>query len=118
MSHESKELTCSSLKEFLSVLLSGAMEPLPAGLALVMAQFHTDIDPWALAFSGVMMLSVNVEELVPEVMSGTHLRLGVWTMIIGFVLMTIGEQLVKSQFRVRCHFMVVAENGVSFVIEC
>jgi hypothetical protein len=34
------------------------------------------------------------------------------------VLMTIGEQLVKSQFRVRCHFMVVAENGVSFVIEC
>jgi ZIP family zinc transporter len=45
-----RELTGSSLKGFLSGVLSGAMESFAAGLALVMTQFLTDIDPLALGF--------------------------------------------------------------------
>jgi hypothetical protein len=66
---------------------------------------------------GAAMFSVSREELVPEVISGTRPRLGLWTMFIGVLLMTIGEQLGESQFRVRCHFMVSVQNGVSFTIE-
>jgi ZIP family zinc transporter len=47
-----RELTGRSVKGFLSGVLSGAMEPFVAGLALVMTQFLTDIDPWALGFWG------------------------------------------------------------------
>jgi ZIP family zinc transporter len=88
-----RELTGSAWKGFIAGALSGAVEPVAAGIALAMTRFFEAIDPWALGFSAGAMLYVTLEELVPDAMSGSRPRLTLWVMLLGFLAMTIGEQV-------------------------
>jgi ZIP family zinc transporter len=89
-----RELTGSTWKGFIAGVLSGAVEPIAGGIALAMTRFFEAIDPWALGFSAGAMLYVTLEELVPDAMGGSRPRLSLWVMLLGFLAMTIGEQLV------------------------
>jgi ZIP family zinc transporter len=87
------EMSGSVLRGFIYGVLSGLVEPIFAGLALVIATLLKTIDPWALAFSGGAMIYVTIEELIPESMSGPHPRISIWMFVLGFLLMMIGEQV-------------------------
>jgi ZIP family zinc transporter len=87
------EMSGSVLRGFIYGVLSGLVEPIFAGLALVIATLLKTIDPWALAFSGGAMIYVTIEELIPEAMSGPHPRISIWMFVLGFLLMMIGEQV-------------------------
>jgi ZIP family zinc transporter len=89
-----RELTGSPMKGFVLGALSGLVEPVAGVCALVLTNFLKSIDPWALGFSAGAMLYVTIEELIPGAMSGTRPRLSLWTTLMGFIAMTIGEQLV------------------------
>jgi ZIP family zinc transporter len=87
------EMSGSVLRGFIYGVLSGLVEPIFAGLALVISTLLKAIDPWALAFSGGAMIYVTVEELIPEAMAGSHPRVSIWMFVLGFLLMMIGEQV-------------------------
>jgi ZIP family zinc transporter len=51
-----REISGSTLRGFVYGVLSGLVEPVAAGLALVISSFLKMIDPWALGFSGGAMV--------------------------------------------------------------
>lgn len=79
--------TGSSAKAFLFGMLSGVVEPIAAVIGLFLALQIQGIMPWALAFAAGCMIYVVVEEMVPEMTSEGHDHFGVWSFIIGFVIM-------------------------------
>ena len=79
--------TGSSGKAFLFGMLSGAVEPVAAVLGLFLAMQIRGIMPWALAFAAGCMIYVVAEEMIPEMTSEGHDHFGVWSFIIGFVIM-------------------------------
>lgn len=79
--------TGSSFKAFLFGMLSGAVEPVAAVLGLFLAMQIQAIMPWALAFAAGCMIYVVAEEMVPEMKGEGHDHFGVWSFIIGFVIM-------------------------------
>ena len=79
--------TGSSGKAFLFGMLSGAVEPIAAILGLFLAMQIQGIMPWALAFAAGCMIYVVAEEMIPEMTSEGHDHFGVWSFIIGFVIM-------------------------------
>jgi ZIP family zinc transporter len=87
------EMSGSVLRGFVYGVLSGLVEPVFAGLALLISTLLKAIDPWALAFSGGAMIYVTIEELIPEAMAGSHPRVSIWMFVLGFMLMMIGEQV-------------------------
>lgn len=82
-----KSETGSSGKAFLFGMLSGIVEPIAAVLGLFLAMQIQGIMPWALAFAAGCMIYVVAEEMIPEMTSEGHDHLGVWSFIIGFVIM-------------------------------
>lgn len=82
-----KSETGSSGKAFLFGMLSGAVEPIAAILGLFLAMQIQGIMPWALAFAAGCMIYVVAEEMIPEMTSEGHDHFGVWSFIIGFVVM-------------------------------
>jgi ZIP family zinc transporter len=88
-----REMSGSVLRGFIYGVISGIVEPIMAGLALVISSFLEAIDPWALAFSGGAMIYVTVEELIPEAMASPRKWISVWSFITGFSLMMLGENL-------------------------
>ena len=82
-----KSETGSSGKAFLFGMLSGAVEPVAAILGLFLAMQIQGIMPWALAFAAGCMIYVVAEEMIPEMTSEGHDHFGVWSFIIGFVIM-------------------------------
>lgn len=76
-------------KAFLFGMLSGAVEPVAAFFGLLLAMNVTFIMPWALSFAGGCMLYVIVEEMVPDAQSDPTNHYGVWSFILGFVLMMV-----------------------------
>lgn len=82
-----KSETGSSSKAFVFGMLSGAVEPVAAIIGLFLAMQIQGIMPWALAFAAVCMIYVVAEEMIPEMTSEGHDHLGVWSFIIGFVIM-------------------------------
>ncbi len=82
-----KSETGSSGKAFLFGMLSGAVEPVAAILGLFLAMQIQGIMPWALAFAAGCMIYVVAEEMIPEMTSEGHDHYGVWSFIIGFVVM-------------------------------
>ena len=82
-----KSETGSSKKAFLFGMLSGAVEPIAAVLGLFLAMQIQGIMPWALAFAAGCMIYVVAEEMIPEMTSEGHDHYGVWSFIIGFVIM-------------------------------
>ena len=79
--------TGSSFKAFLFGMLSGAVEPVAAVLGLFLAMQIQAIMPWALAFAAGCMIYVVAEEMVPEMKGEGHDHFGVWSFIVGFVIM-------------------------------
>jgi ZIP family zinc transporter len=89
-----REISGSTLRGFLYGALSGLVEPIAGALVMLISQTWEKIDPWALAFSAGAMLYVTLEELVPEALAGSYPRLSMWMFVLGFVVVTIGENAV------------------------
>ena len=79
--------TGSSFKAFIFGMLSGAVEPVAAVLGLFLAMQIQVIMPWALAFAAGCMVYVIAEEMVPEMKGEGHDHFGVWSFILGLVIM-------------------------------
>ena len=82
-----KAETGSNGKAFLFGMLSGIVEPIAAIIGLFLAMQIQGIMPWALAFAAGCMIYVVAEEMIPEMTSEGHDHFGVWSFIIGFVIM-------------------------------
>ena len=81
--------TGSSTKGFLFGMFSGAVEPIAAVVGLFLAMQIQAIMPWALAFAAGCMIYVVGEEMIPEMKGEGHDHFGVWSFILGFVIMMI-----------------------------
>ena len=81
--------TGSSSKAFLFGMFSGAVEPVAAVLGLFLAMQIQAIMPWALAFAAGCMVYVVAEEMIPEMKGEEHNHFGVWSFIIGFIVMMV-----------------------------
>ena len=79
--------TGSSFKAFIFGMLSGAVEPIAAVLGLFLAMQIQVIMPWALAFAAGCMIYVVAEEMVPEMKGEGHDHFGVWSFIVGLIIM-------------------------------
>ncbi len=84
-----KEEGLSKWKAFLLGFLSGVVEPLAGGLAILLTAFVSVILPYTLAFAAGVMIYVVVEELIPEANDGPHSNLATIGLAVGFVLMMI-----------------------------
>lgn len=67
--------------------LSGAIEPLFAVIGYYFAGHLPIFQPLLLAFSAGAMIYVTVEELLPDIGRGEHVRAGAWSFMFGFVCM-------------------------------
>lgn len=76
-------------KAFLYGMFSGAVEPVAAGITILLAGFITPVLPYLLSFAAGAMLYVVVEELIPETSEGEHTNIGTIGFAAGFVLMMI-----------------------------
>ena len=76
-------------KSFLYGILSGIVEPLSAVLTILLASAIVPFMPYLLSFAAGAMLYVVVEELIPEMSSGTHSNAGTIMFAIGFSLMMV-----------------------------
>ena len=70
-------------------VLSGVIEPIGAGLTIVLASLVVPILPYVLGFAAGAMLYVVVEELVPEMSEGEHSHVGTIFFAVGFTLMMV-----------------------------
>ena len=84
-----KAETGNSKKAFLFGALSGIVEPIAAVIGLFLAMSIQVIMPWALAFSAGCMVYVVVEEMIPEMNNNSTSHFGVWSFIIGFIIMMV-----------------------------
>lgn len=84
-----KAETSSSGKAFVFGALSGAVEPIAAILGLFLAYSIQSIMPWALSFASGCMIYVVSEEMIPDFKSDPTSHEGVWSFILGFILMMI-----------------------------
>ncbi len=84
-----KDTNVSTKKAFLLGSLSGFVEPIFAGLGLLLAGSLTAIMPWFLCFAAGAMIYVVVEELIPEAQLDSHSHVGTFALMIGFLLMMI-----------------------------
>ena len=82
-----KSETGSSSKAFVFGMLSGAVEPVAAVIGLFLAMQIQGIMPWALAFAAGCMIYVVAEEMIPEMTNEGYDHFGVWSFVIGFVVM-------------------------------
>ena len=76
-------------KAFVYGMLSGIVEPIGAGLMLLLAEKLEPFMPYFLSFAAGAMLYVVVEELVPEASEGEHSNIGTIGFAIGFALMMV-----------------------------
>ncbi|MGM9736235.1 MAG: ZIP family metal transporter [Candidatus Cryptobacteroides sp.] len=74
-------------KSFLYGMLSGLVEPLGALLTIAIASAILPYIPYLLSFAAGAMLYVVVEELIPEMASGSHSNVGTIMFAVGFSLM-------------------------------
>lgn len=76
-------------KAFIYGMLSGVVEPIGAGIMLLLAEKLGPFLPYFLSFAAGAMLYVVVEELVPEASEGEHSNIGTIGFAIGFALMMV-----------------------------
>ncbi len=88
-----KAETGSSKKAFIFGMLSGIVEPIAGVIGLFLAMQIQGIMPWALAFAAGCMIYVVAEEMIPEMTSEGHDHFGVWSFIIGFVIMLMLDSI-------------------------
>ncbi len=76
-------------KAFLYGTLSGIVEPIAAGVTILLTSTITRVLPYLLSFAAGAMIYVVVEELIPSSAAGKHSNLGIIGLSVGFVLMMI-----------------------------
>lgn len=76
-------------RAFVYGTLSGIVEPVAAGLTLLLASYVTPVLPYLLAFAAGAMIYVVVEELIPEASEGEHSNIGTIGFSVGFLIMMI-----------------------------
>lgn len=74
-------------KAFVYGALSGIVEPIAAGITILLTSIVTPILPYVLAFAAGSMIYVVVEELIPESQMGKHSNIGTIGVALGFVVM-------------------------------
>ncbi|MBP3708145.1 MAG: ZIP family metal transporter [Clostridia bacterium] len=79
----------SKSKAFLYGTLSGIVEPIGAGLTILLTNAVVPVLPYLLSFAAGAMIYVVVEELIPESQAGKHSNIGTIGVAIGFVIMMI-----------------------------
>lgn len=72
---------------FLSGALSGAVEPVAAIITIWAAGLLIPVLPYLLSFAAGAMIYVVVEELIPEMSTGSHSNLGTIFFAFGFTVM-------------------------------
>lgn len=82
-----KAETGKSGQAFVFGMMSGIVEPIAALIGLFLALQIQVIMPWGLAFAAGCMIYVVAEEMIPELKGDEHDHIGVWSFIIGFVVM-------------------------------
>ena len=81
--------TGSSKKAFVFGMMSGIIEPIAGVVGLLLAMQIEQIMPWALAFAAGCMIYVVAEEMIPEMKGEGHDHYGVWSFVLGFVIMMV-----------------------------
>lgn len=76
-------------KAFLCGVMSGVVEPIGAGITILLARQITPVLPYLLALAAGAMLHVVIEELIPELHTGNKSRIGTIGAGIGFCTMMI-----------------------------
>lgn len=79
----------SKNKSFIYGMLSGIVEPIGAGITILMSSFVVPILPYLLSFAAGAMVYVVIEELIPESSQGHHSNIATIGFAIGFVVMMI-----------------------------
>lgn len=79
----------SAKKAFVLGSLSGVVEPIFAGLTLVLFKYISSMLPFLLSFSAGAMMFVTVEELIPEAQTEAHSHYATFGILAGFVLMMV-----------------------------
>lgn len=77
----------SKLRSFVDGTLSGIVEPVAAGLTILLSTLIIPVMPYLQAFAAGAMIYVVVEEMIPEMSSGEHSDIGVIMFALGFTLM-------------------------------
>lgn len=77
----------STGRSFVYGALSGLVEPIFGILVVLAAGAIRPYMPWMLSFAAGAMLYVVVEELIPEMSSGSHWNLGTICFSVGFTVM-------------------------------
>lgn len=76
-------------KSFWYGVLSGVVEPIAAVITLLLINIVVPVLPYLLSFAAGAMIYVVVEELVPEMHSGSKSSLGVLGVTFGFIVMMV-----------------------------
>lgn len=84
----------SKPKAFLLGSFTGIVEPLFGLLAILLATFLSSTLPFLLAFAAGAMIYVTIDELIPEFKNGDHSHAGLWSFMIGFLVMMLLELLI------------------------
>lgn len=79
----------SKKRAFAYGALSGIVEPIAAGITILLTSVVVPILPYLLSFAAGAMIYVVVEELIPESQAGEHSNIGTIGVAIGFVIMMI-----------------------------
>lgn len=82
-----KSTGVSKARAFLYGAASGIVEPIGAGLTILLAAFIKPALPYLLSFAAGAMLYVVVEELIPESAEGEHSNIATIGFAAGFALM-------------------------------
>lgn len=79
----------SKPKAFGYGVLSGVVEPIFAGITILLTSIVTPILPYLLSFAAGAMIYVVVEELIPESQTGEHSNWATISFVVGFLIMMI-----------------------------
>lgn len=79
----------SNMKAFIYGTLSGLVEPIAAGIAILFVSVVHGVMPWMLAFAAGAMIYVVVEELIPEAHVEEHANMESMIFMIGFTIMML-----------------------------
>ncbi|MCM1127098.1 MAG: ZIP family metal transporter [Lachnospiraceae bacterium] len=76
-------------KAFVYGTLSGVVEPIAAGITILLTSILEPVLPYLLAFAAGAMIYVVVEELLPEASEGEHSNIGTIGFAVGFLVMMV-----------------------------
>lgn len=79
----------SRRRAFLYGMSSGVVEPLAAGITILLTGIILPLLPYLLAFAAGAMIYVVVEELLPEASTGEHSNITTIGFAVGFLIMMI-----------------------------